>query len=228
MRSKFRSSGSQVAFVPDWLSAEVNEALSRIGGDNVPKKEKTVLLLAQASAVGEPWVKIFGRKDTCSSKIWYGWIEKASGLRHPGWQDDVAIGQALEVATRRARWWMRVRQGRAVEAALDTIVEAAPDAAEQLVRMATRGAVRVRVGDEDAPVNTAVAAPEILRAINSLLDRADLKTASKARTELTGAGGGPIRVKDEAPDLTKLSDGDLAALRDLLSKAAPDEAAESG
>jgi hypothetical protein len=174
MRSKFRSSGSQVAFVPDWLSAEVNEALSRIGGDNVPKKEKTVLLLAQASAVGEPWVKIFGRKDTCSSKIWYGWIEKASGLRHPGWQDDVAIGQALEVATRRARWWMRVRQGRAVEAALDTIVEAAPDAAEQLVRMATRGAVRVRVGDEDAPVNTAVAAPEILRAINSLLDRAGI------------------------------------------------------
>ena len=46
--------------------------------------------------------------------------------------------------------------------------------------------------------------------------------------ELTGADGGPIRVKDEQPDLSKLGTEELLALRELLAKAAPDEAAESG
>ena len=43
-----------------------------------------------------------------------------------------------------------------------------------------------------------------------------------------GADGGPIRVKDEQPDLSKLGTEELLALRELLAKAAPDEAAESG
>ena len=81
---------------------------------------------------------MFERKDTCTSGKWYGWTHRSTGETHAGWQDDPAIAHALKVATKRARWWMLVKHGRAVETALDTIVEAAPEAALQLVRMATR------------------------------------------------------------------------------------------
>ena len=73
-----------------------------------------------------------------------------------------------------------------------------------------------------------VPASEVTKAIKSVLDRADAKTASKGRMELTGADGGPIRVKDEQPDLSKLGTEELLALRELLAKAAPDEAADFG
>lgn len=215
--SKITRSSGRIAYVPEWISQEVHAALGAIQGEHVAKKEATVLRLAQAAATNQSQASVFEMADTCSSNIWHGRGGK------PGWKDDPVIAHAYKVAEARARWWMRVRMGRAEEEAADTIVDAAPEAAEQLVRMATRGAVRVRVGDEDAPVNMPVAAPQILQAIVSLLDRTGLKTASKARMELTGAGGGPIGVKDETPDLTKLSDGDLVALRDLLAKAAADE-----
>ena len=222
------SSSRRVGFVPEWLSAEVQDALAAIDGDHVAKKQQTVLLLAQATATDQAWADVFERKDTCTSGKWYGWTHRSTGETHAGWQDDPAIAHALKVATKRARWWMLVKHGRAVETALDTIVEAAPEAALQLVRMATRGVIRAQNIETDELADMPVPASEVTKAINSVLDRADAKTASKGRMELTGADGGPIRVKDEQPDLSKLGTEELLALRELLAKAAPDEAAESG
>jgi hypothetical protein len=162
------------------MSHEVHQALGKIQGEHVGKKQRTVLHLAAAIAAEAPQAEVFRRHDTCNRVTWYG----RDG--EPGWRDDPAIAAALRVATERALWWMRVRQGAAVQSALDVLVDAAPEAAHQLVRLATQG--RVQVGeppkDPDAPRQYAEAdVVHILKAANSILDRVSETTADKGASK---------------------------------------------
>jgi hypothetical protein len=168
---------TRIGYMPEWMTHEIQQALDAIDGapGHVRRKRTTVLRVAQALAAGEPLATVWRLPDCGSKGAWYG--ETRRGRRHPGWSEEPAVQEALRLAQARADWYINVRLGRAVERTLDTIVEAAPAAAEQLARMATLGVMRVRrneqVGEE--PVN----APEVIKAINSVLDRADARTASK-------------------------------------------------
>ena len=159
------------------MTHEIQVALDAIDGapGHLRKKRTTVLRVAHALASDEPLTTVWKRPDCGSKGAWYG--ERRKGKYKPGWSEEPAVQAALEAARKRADWYINVRLGRSVERTLDTIVEAAPDAARQLVRMATSGVMKVK--REDALVDEAVNAPEVVKAINSLLDRADARTASK-------------------------------------------------
>lgn len=163
------------------MTYEIQQALDAITGapGHLRKKRTTVLRVAYAQASGEPMESVWGRNGAGSKGAWYG--ETRHGTHSAGWRDDPAVQHALELARRRAEWWLNVRLGRAVERTLDTIVAAAPDAAEQLVRMATAGVMRVQ--RDGATLDESVNAPEVIKAINSLLDRADARTATKQQVE---------------------------------------------
>ena len=165
------STTKQPPFQPEWLSYEVHQALEAVKGDHVAKKQLTVLHLAVAIAAESPQALVFKRHDTCNRVTWYG----RDG--EPGWRDDPAISQALEVATKRALWWMRVRQGGAVQNALDVLVDAAPAAAQQLVRIATEGRVQVTKDQAQGFVEADVV--HMVKAANSILDRVSETTADK-------------------------------------------------
>jgi hypothetical protein len=162
------------SFVPDWLTHEINTALADITGDHVAKKETTVLRLAQAVANGEAVSSVFGAADTCSRTIWYGNAKK------PGWKDDPAIAFALTLATQRARWWIRVKQGRAVQDSLDILVDGSEDAARQLIRVIREGQMFFERAGEYVFKQASVA--EVLRASEQVLDRISVATAAKNTT----------------------------------------------
>lgn len=163
------------------MTYEIQQALDAITGapGHLRKKRTTVLRVAQAQAAGEPLESVWGRNGAGSKGAWYG--ETRHGEHSAGWRTEAAVQHALELARQRAEWWLNVRLGRAVERTLDTIVAAAPDAAQQLVRMATVGVMRVQ--REGAVLDEHVNAPEVIKAINSLLDRADARTATKQQVE---------------------------------------------
>lgn len=165
-------------YVPEWMTHEIQQALDAVSGapGHLRRKRTTVLRVAQALAAGEPLASVWRLPDCGSKGAWYG--ETRRGRRHPGWCEEPAVQAALEQARKRAEWYINVRLGRAVEQTLDTIVEAAPAAARQLAMMATQGVMSVQRGDKKATQVT-VKAPEVLRAVNSVLDRADARTASK-------------------------------------------------
>lgn len=181
------SNHTRDGYAPQWMTFEIQEALERIGGApaHVRQKRVTVLRVAQALAAGEALSEKWSTPGWPAKGTWYG--ESRKGVRKPGWRDDPAVVAALELARKRAEWWANVREGRAVERTLDTIVDGAPRAAEQLVRIATDGVMRVRQGGA-AEVEVAVKSAEVVRAINSLLDRADARTATK---QPTGPGLAP-------------------------------------
>lgn len=184
------------------MSFEVQQALEQITGDEVAKKQRTVLHLAVAIATGASQRDVFKRRDTCNRVTWYG---RDGG---PGWHDDPAVAQALDVAKKRALWWMRVREGRAVQNALDVLVDAAPDAAIQLVRIATQGRVQVTQGDAERFVEADVV--HIVKAANSILDRVSETTAQK--TDIT-SGGKPLKAYTilANPDMWDDDSSDVAA-----------------
>lgn len=159
------------------MTHEIQVTLDAITGapGHLRKKRTTVLRVAHAMAAGEPLTTVWERPDCGGKGAWYG--ETRRGVHRPGWCDEPEVQAALEQARRRADWYINVREGRAVERTLDTIVAAAPAAAEQLVRIATTGVMTVR--REGEAIDVAVKSAEVVRAINSLLDRADARTASK-------------------------------------------------
>lgn len=179
MEGKLNSTPKQPApaFQPEWMSFEVHEALAKIGGEHVGKKARTVLMLAAAIAAETPQAEVFRRRDTCNRVTWYG----RDG--EPGWRHDPAIAQALAVATERALWWMRVRQGRAVQSALDVLVEASDAVARQLVDIATAGFATVVIDERPAKVRADV--KDIIKASDSILDRVSEATAGKGQKDVT-------------------------------------------
>ena len=159
-------------FIPDWLSFEVNEALAALSGEHLAKREATVLRLAEATANGQSWTEVFDLPDTCSKRIWYGTGDKV------GWQNDPAMTHALELATERARWWVRVKRGRAVQEALDILVDGSEDAAKQLINLVRRGYVRFDYGADGSEFRNGDV-KEVLAASLALLDRVSDLTATK-------------------------------------------------
>lgn len=159
-------------FVPEWLTHEISVALAAIDGDHVAKKETTVLRLAQAVANGEAISGVFSAPDTCSRNVWYGNTGK------PGWKDDPAIQTALYLATQRARWWVRVKQGRAVQDSLDILVDGSEDAARQLVNLIRTGTLIFDFGADGQEIRRAEVA-HVLEASKQILDRVSATTAPK-------------------------------------------------
>ena len=168
--------------MPELMTHEIEQALNAIDGapGHVRRKRTTVLRVAQAQATEQPLTTVWAQPDCGSKGAWYG--ETRRGVWQPGWCDDPAVQAALVLAKKRADWYVDVRLGRAIASATDEIVEAAPAAAKQLVRMATQGVMQVR--RKEADVEEPVNAPEVIKAINSVLDRADARTASKQPTSV--------------------------------------------
>ena len=178
------------AFTPEWLTYEVSQALAGITGEHVAKKEATVLRLAEAMANGVSMNSVFERPDTCSKRVWYGSASSPTGgstgsTSSPtggrGWRDDPAITTALALATERARWWVRVKRGRAVESALEILVDGAEAAALQLTNLVRYGYVKFDYGpggiDGSEIRNGDVR--EVLAAAQDLLDHVSDLTAGK-------------------------------------------------
>lgn len=159
-------------YIPDWLTFEVEQALAAIDGEHVTKKEATVLRLAQAIAQGQSQTSVFQQPGTCSKNIWHGVGGK------PGWKDDPVIAKALELATERARWWVRVKEGRAVQGALDALVDLSEDAVRQIASAVRFGQLTFDRGAEIVIKQASVA--EVLKASAEVLDRVSDLTATKA------------------------------------------------
>jgi plasmid maintenance system antidote protein VapI len=87
-----------------WLNIDLRRALDEIKKPHVAKKRATVLLLASATANDVPWSHVFEDPRVCNQRIWY-----------QRWQNDPAISEALEIATRAALRW-RDEQTAAIEA----------------------------------------------------------------------------------------------------------------
>lgn len=199
MKSNPKATQKQPDILPAWLSYEVSQALDCITGDEVAKKERTVLRLAQAMATGISQNEIFRhhrQNGVVNKKYWTGFGDK------PGWKDDPAIAHALDVATARARWWVRVKEGKGIEESLDIMKDAAPDVARQIVRIALEGRAMVTVGDREEFKEANL--PEILKAGDSVLNRVSVETATKASSVLSGE----MTVRSAA----ELSDDDLASI----------------
>lgn len=167
---------------PEWLTPEIDKALAAIEDPHAAKKQLTVLLLAQASATGGSLTYVFEREDTCQAKIWYG-TKRRDGSRKPGWCEDPAIGAALQLATERARWWVRVKGGSAVQNALDALVDLSEDAVRQIASAIRFGQLTFDRGPELVIKQASVA--EVLKASTEVLDRVSAVTASKSTTVQT-------------------------------------------
>lgn len=166
------------------MTYEVAQALEAIPGPDKTRKERTVLELAQARAAGLSDRSVFEMPAalTCSTTTWHGrWLKDQE--KHPGWKEDPAIQQALELAERRARWWRRVRLGGNVQEALDILNEAAPDAARQIVNTARDGRVDV-VGEDGARRWVHATVEQVNKAATSILDAISEKTASKGSVKV--------------------------------------------
>jgi hypothetical protein len=168
---------------PDWLTPEISEALAAIENPHAVKKQLTVLLVAQALATGQPVSAVFERDDTCKADIWYG-TKRRSGARKPGWKEDAAIALALHLATERARWWVRVKQGQAVQNSLDILLDLSEDAARQIASAVRFGQLTFDRGPDIVIKQASVA--EVLKASTEVLDRVSAATASKSATEVVG------------------------------------------
>jgi hypothetical protein len=168
---------------PDWLTPEISEALAAIENPHAVKKQLTVLLVAQALATGQPVSAVFERDDTCKADIWYG-TKRRNGSRKPGWREEPTIATALHVATERARWWVRVKQGQAVQNSLDILMDLSEDAARQIASAIRFGQLTF---DRDAEIVIKQASvAEVLKASTEVLDRVSAATASKSTTEVVG------------------------------------------
>lgn len=161
-------------YVPEWLTYEIEQALAAISGDQVAAKEAMVLRMAQGMAQGLPQREIFRQPGTCAKNTWHGVGDK------PGWKDDPAIAHALDLATARARWWVRIKEGRAVENALNALLEVAEDAAGNVVNAIRYGQLTFHREAELVIKQASVA--EVLKASTEVLDRISATTASKSTT----------------------------------------------
>lgn len=57
-----------------------------------------------------------------------------------------------------------------------------------------------------------------MKAMGYILDRVDGKLAQPIKQEISGPDGGPVEIRDDVPDLSKLSDDELRKLKRMSRK----------
>lgn len=57
-----------------------------------------------------------------------------------------------------------------------------------------------------------------MKAMGYILDRVDGKLAQPIKQEISGPDGGPVEIRDDAPDLSKLSDAEFRKLERMSRK----------
>ena len=188
------------AFQPAWLTDELNQLLSKLGGRHGRKKRDTVLRLAEGSVVGRTMEDTFRMPECCTRPCWEGKYKK--GKRLPGWRDDPDIQAALKVAERRAQYWQDTIEGRRIEQRIENVARARDKLAELAHPAAlTLGAL---LGAENVETRR--------KSANDILDRADEATASKSA----------VYEKGEREQRTKLDlTGLPTELLELLAGAIP-------
>lgn len=132
-----------------------------------------------------------------------------------------AIGEALGVSRQRA--WQYAKEYLA-ELKAETLEDVAEWRAlltsEHLDNLAF--GKRLRAGTPDAPFGDPKGADVIDKALSQLKGLWIPSLPTSVKTELTGANGGPLRVQaSQAPDLTQLTDEQLAQLENILSSVTP-------
>lgn len=107
-------------------------------------------------------------------------ISPASWYRQGGknYLADDDFAAALDTYVERALAWQSQAEAVAVQQAAHKLRLHSLEAVEGLIGMMTRG-------EKDA---------DKIRAMNSILDRADVETAVKSSQEVTGADGGPVQI----------------------------------
>ena len=62
-----------------------------------------------------------------------------------------------------------------------------------------------------------------MKAMGYILDRVDGKLAQPIKQEISGPDGGPVEIRDDVPDLSKLSDAEFNKLRRMSRKMVVDD-----
>lgn len=198
-----------IPYIPEWLTYEVSQALAALVGEHVAKMETTILRMAQAVANGASLNSVFEQNGTCTKRIWYGYTDAKTGKVKSAWRDDPAVVHALGMATERARWWVRVRHGQAVQNALDVLMDGAEVAAHQLTNLVRFGYVKFDYGPNgiDGSELRNGEVREVLAAAQDLLNRV---------SELTAGKGGVTHTlnSDQFAVLLKQAKVDAAVLED--------------
>lgn len=177
MTDRLNPYGNHTAYAPEWLTHEVQQALEEVRGDprSLRRKRTTILRVAEALASGTSLAAVWRRHDCGSKGAWYG--ETRHGERRAGWVEEPEVAQALEMARRRAEWWVNVRLGREIEHTLQTLVEVAPDGAAQFARVVREGRMTFR--RDGAPVHVDASVEETRKVIADVLNRVSQVTAEK-------------------------------------------------
>ncbi|MCB0042873.1 MAG: hypothetical protein KDE23_24475 [Caldilinea sp.] len=137
----------------DGWKQTIREQLSRLNGlQHERKKKDTLIALIDANMSGKSEETVWEREDTCARSTW-----------HEKWKRDPLIADVLERARRVAHAW---RDGLAA----NTLAEAAELLALESYA-SVQEAARLRDESEDDRVR--------LQAAFGILDRADIKTATK-------------------------------------------------
>ena len=137
----------------DGWKQTIREQLSRLNGlQHERKKKDTLIALIDANMSGKSEETVWEREDTCARSTW-----------HEKWKRDPLIAEVLERARRLAHDW---RDGLAA----NTLAEAAELLALESYA-SVQEAARLRDESEDDRVR--------LQAAFGILDRADIKTATK-------------------------------------------------
>jgi hypothetical protein len=160
-----------IAFVPNWLTYEIEQALGKISPPWQAKKRTTVLRLAEGAVIGRSMAETFALPDVCSETTWYGRYK--CGERQPGWNADEDIVAALEMCVQRALAWEDRRIGRGIAAARERLAQEALPSIERLAQL------RDEATDEDLRLSAAL----------HLYDRAEaIPLAQLAERMLSGEG----------------------------------------
>lgn len=164
-------------YLPAWMSFEVQQALDAAIRSNPAwqaktrhRVEQTILHMAEREVSGRTVRSVFDRPDTVRDEAWY------EALKHPD------VENALKVAQERARWWARVKGGKALESALDDLVEVAEDGAAQYLRAVREG--RMTFSRDGKPHQVDVEIPQVVKIIESALNRVSDATANKGVGDL--------------------------------------------
>ncbi len=199
-----------------WIPVAVAE-LAKLDEPHREKKRATIIALVDAALAGSSEEMLWDRDrhpETCSRTIY-----------HNKWKKDPTFAGVLQAVLKLAQTWQDTQELRALATAARRLRLASPDAADQLVSIATTGQVR-RVFKSAAGVDEVLLAPaaaaEVLRATTAVLDRAGMETASKATTTVAMDADQFARLREEALQRAEQDHADAERAWEQQQQAAAD------